>query len=295
MPVGYIERWADTVAIVNAYGPTECSVVATTGIKSDERGNKVNEDRASIGTAKGGRAWIIDSRNYNRLVPVGAVGELVIEGTVVARGYLNNEKTTAEVFVGNPEWAKNPGLSGVLYNQERMYRTGDLVRYNCDGTLCHLSRKDTQIKLNGQRIELGEIEYHCKESLPDGAQSAVELIVPTSRVARKALVVFFSLPTDDDERKRIRRETAATDELLLQMDDSIQHFAKNLEVSLAQALPTYMIPQLFVPVSKMPWLSSGKLDRKRLRESLQALSQEATAPYRLTTSGTKRSPREKVA
>ena len=290
MPVGYIERWADTVAIVNAYGPTECSVVATTGIKSDERGNKVNEDRASIGTAKGGRAWIIDSRNYNRLVPVGAVGELVIEGTVVARGYLNNEKTTAEVFVGNPEWAKNPGLSGVLYNQERMYRTGDLVRYNCDGTLCYLSRKDTQIKLNGQRIELGEIEYHCKESLPDGAQSAVELIVPTSRVARKALVVFFSLPTDDDERRRIRRETAATDELLLQMDDSIQHLAKNLEVSLAQALPTYMIPQLFVPVSKMPWLSSGKLDRKRLRESLQALSQEATAPYRLTTSGTKRSP-----
>lgn len=290
MPMGYLSKWADKVAIVNAYGPTECSVVAATGIKSDEQGNKINGDSASIGTAKGGRAWIIDSRNYNRLMPVGAIGELVIEGTVVARGYVNNEKKTAEVFVENPEWANNPGLSDILSRQERMYRTGDLVRYNCDGTLCYLSRKDTQIKLNGQRIELGEIEYHCKQILPDGAQSAVDLIVPSSRVATKALVVFFSLPTDDYKGKRGRRDTTAADELILRMDDSIRALAKNLELSLARALPTYMIPQLFVPVSEMPLSTSGKLDRKRLRESVQALSKEATAPYRLAALGTKRSP-----
>lgn len=290
MPVGYIAKWADTVAILNVYGPTECSVIATTSIKSDERGNKVNEDRANIGTAKGGRAWIVDPRNYNRLVPVGAVGELVFEGTVIARGYLNNEKKTAEVFVNNPEWAKTPGLSGLCNHQQRLYRTGDLVRYNCDGTLCYLSRKDTQIKLNGQRIELGEIEHHCKQNLPDGVQPAVDLVVLTNRVATKALAVFFSPPPDDAERKRIRSETAATNELLLPMNDSIRALAKNLELSLAQALPTYMIPQLFVPVLKMPWLTSGKLDRKRLREMVQALSKEARAPYRLATSGTKRSP-----
>lgn len=290
MPVGYIEKWADTVSILNVYGPTECSVIATTSTKSDEQGNRINDDRANIGTAKGGRAWIIDPHNYNRLVPVGAVGELVFEGIVVAREYLNNEKKTAEVFVRNPEWSASPGLSGLFCHPERMYRTGDLVRYNSDGTLCYLSRKDTQIKLNGQRIELGEIEYHCKQNLPDGAQPAVDLVVPTSRVATKALAVFFGLPTDDAERKASRSESAATDELLLPMNDSIRALAKDLEASLGQALPNYMIPQLFFPLSKMPWLTSGKLDRKRLREMVQALSKEATAPYRLATSGAKRSP-----
>jgi amino acid adenylation domain-containing protein/non-ribosomal peptide synthase protein (TIGR01720 family) len=290
MPVGYIEKWADTVSILNVYGPTEVTVIATTSTKSDEQGNKINDDRANIGTAKGGRAWIVDARNYDRLVPVGAVGELVFEGTVVARGYLNNEKKTAEVFVNNPEWAKKPGLTGMGIHQARMYRSGDLVRYNCDGTLYYLSRKDTQIKLNGQRIELGEIEYHCKQSLPNGSQPAVDLVVLTSRVSTKALAVFFSPPTDDADSKIISSEDPARNDLLLPMDDSIRALASNLEVSLAQALPTYMIPQLFVPVSKMPWLTSGKLDRKSLREMVQALSKEARAPYRLATCGKKRSP-----
>jgi acyl-CoA synthetase (AMP-forming)/AMP-acid ligase II/aryl carrier-like protein len=290
MPVGYIEKWADTVSILNVYGPTEVTVIATTSTKSDEQGNKINDDRANIGTAKGGRAWIVDARNYNRLVPVGAVGELVFEGTVVARGYLNNEKKTAEVFVNNPEWARKPGLSGMGIHQARMYRTGDLVRYNCDGTLCYLSRKDTQIKLNGQRIELGEIEYHCKQSLPIGAQPAVDLVVLTSRVATKALAVFFSPPRNDEDRNDISPEQTSKNQLLLPMDDSIRALASNLEVSLAQALPTYMIPQLFIPVSKMPWLTSGKLDRKSLREMVQALSKEDRAPYRLATCGKKRSP-----
>jgi amino acid adenylation domain-containing protein/non-ribosomal peptide synthase protein (TIGR01720 family) len=285
MPIGYIAKWADTVVVLNVYGPTETSVVATMSTKSDERGQKINEDPATIGTARGGRAWIVDPHNYNHLVPVGAVGELVVEGTIVARGYLNNDKKTAEAFVNNLEWAKSRGVSSLLNRQDRMYRTGDLVRYNSDGTLCYLSRKDAQIKLNGQRIELGEIEYHCKQNLPNGAQPAVELVMLNRAVAAKALAVFFSLPADEAERSP--SETTAMDELLLHMDDRIQAVAKTLEVSLAQALPTYMIPQLFVPVSKMPWLTSGKLDRKRLREMVQALSEGATAPYRLAISGAK--------
>jgi amino acid adenylation domain-containing protein/non-ribosomal peptide synthase protein (TIGR01720 family) len=290
MPVGYIEKWADSVSIVNAYGPTEVAVVATTSTKSDEQGNKINDDRANIGTAKGGRAWIVDARNYNRLVPVGAIGELLFEGTVVARGYLNNEKKTAEFFVNNPEWARKPGFSGTDIHQARMYRTGDLVRYNCDGTLCYLSRKDTQVKVNGQRIELSEIEYHCKQNLPIGSQPAVDLVVPTSRVATKALAVFFSPPKDDAHSKDMSSEKTTKNQLLLPMDDSIRALASDLEVSLAQALPTYMIPQLFIPVSRMPWLTSGKLDRKSLREMVQALSKEDRAPYRLATCGKKRNP-----
>ncbi|OCL14025.1 nonribosomal peptide synthase [Glonium stellatum] len=286
MSAGHINKWGKRCTLVNAYGPTECSVIATTSTKVDENGRELNSDRFNIGTAVGGRAWIVDHRNYNRLVPLGAVGELVIEGRLVARGYLNNEKKTSEVFVEHPEWTRHPGFSKAFYYHERMYRTGDLVRYNSDGSICYISRKDTQIKLNGQRIELGEIEYQCRQYLPDQAQAAVDLVIPTSRVATKALAVFFSLSTNDYEGQLASSE----DELLLPMDDTIRLTAQTLESSLASVLPTYMVPQLFVPVSKMPWMSSGKLDRRKLRQLVEKLSKEATSDYRLSASVSKRNP-----
>jgi amino acid adenylation domain-containing protein len=159
MSSGHIAKWKGKICLVNAYGPSETAVIASTSTKVDEDGNEVNSDTSNIGTAVGGRNWIVDPRNYNKLVPVGCIGELVVEGHIVARGYLNNEQKSAQAFVSHPDW-----LDGVK-DQGRMYRTGDLVRYNSDGTLSFLARKDTQIKLNGQRIELGEIEHHVKANM----------------------------------------------------------------------------------------------------------------------------------
>ena len=203
-----------------------------------------------------------------------------MEGHIVARGYLNNEPKTAQAFVSHPDW---------LPNSERMYRTGDLVRWNTDGSLSFVARKDTQIKLNGQRIELGEIEHHVKEHLPEDSQSAVELVSPMSRVATKALAVFFYLPntpqaTNDNE------EILSEDEILLPMSKIARRVAKNLDSSLAGVLPTYMIPSFYVPVVRMPWTSSGKLDRNRLRSIVATLPKESTAPYRLASNESKSTP-----
>lgn len=129
MSSGHLAKWKGRCCLVNAYGPSETSVIASASIKVDEDGNELNTDSSNIGRAVGGRSWVVDSRDYNKLVPVGGVGELVIEGTIVARGYLNNEQKTAEAFIINPPW-----LSAVE-PRERIYRTGDLVRYNSDGTL----------------------------------------------------------------------------------------------------------------------------------------------------------------
>jgi len=74
-------------------------------------------------------------------MPLGAIGELVIEGRIVARGYLNNIEKTASAFITNPSFLN------IMDPSERIYRTGDLVRYNSDGTLSFVARKDTQIKL----------------------------------------------------------------------------------------------------------------------------------------------------
>lgn len=228
-------------------------------------------------------------------MPIGSVGELVIEGYTAARGYLGDEVKTAKVFIQNPDWTTSiPSLEG-SFRTARMYKSGDLVRYNSNGSISYIGRKDTQIKLNGQRIELGEIEYHVKSKFPEGVQSAVELVAPASRSSAKALAVFFSI--DDSVRSTLAdhiqpasSELPAADELLLPMDDTLRELCKSVENALAGVLPSYMIPSIFIPISKMPWTTASKLDRNRLKNLVSNLTKEAMGPFRLNIAMNKRKP-----
>ncbi|TAQ85918.1 hypothetical protein B7494_g5755 [Chlorociboria aeruginascens] len=281
MATGHIAKWKKgNVCLVNAYGPSEASVVTNVSIKVDEEGNEINTDPARIGHAVGGRSWVVDPRDYNKLMPVGCIGELVIEGRIVARGYLNNEQKTAEAFIKKPTWLE------AVVQKERLYRTGDLVRYNSDGSLNFVARKDTQIKLNGQRLELGEIEYQVKGNLPENYEAAVDLVSPQSRIATKALAVFFCPQINLDTTTE--PDIKPVDKILMPMSERVRIVAKNLDSSLARVLPAYMIPSFYIPVTKMPWTTSGKLDRGRLRNIVQMLSKEGTAPYRLASAINKR-------
>ena len=285
MAAGHISRWGTQCALVNAYGPTECSVVATTSTKVDESRRMCNTDRSNIGTAVGGRVWVVDLQNPDHLVPVGAVGELVVEGRLVARGYLNNKEQTDKAFIQSPAWTRNSAFPDSMWrHQDRMYRTGDLVRYNSDGSIAYIARKDTQVKLNGRRIELGEIEFHCRAGLPDGARAVVVVVSlqQNTRATAKSLAVFFSLPNGGD---------AAPNFSLLPLGESLRKPALDLEAHLSRHLPAFMVPQLFVPISTMPWTSAGKLDRKRLLQALEEATQQAITSYRLSTAAaTRRGP-----
>lgn len=142
------------------------------------------------------------------------------------------------------------------------------------------------MKLNGQRIELGEIEHHVKTILPQDYQSAVELVAPMSNRSTKALAAFFSSATNNSSSDVEDERISGFDDILLSMSEGARALAKNLDSSLASVLPTYMIPSFYIPVTKMPWTSSGKLDRSRLRNIVQSLPKEVTNPYRLATSET---------
>ncbi|EUC31159.1 hypothetical protein COCCADRAFT_6918 [Bipolaris zeicola 26-R-13] len=295
LPGHILKKWGTSTCFINAYGPTECAVVAATAYKSTLDHKLIASEPGTIGTGSGCRLWIVHPRNHDKLMPVGTVGELVIEGPTVARGYLNEEEKTRKAFITNPLWTATIAARDGAFETVRMYKTGDLVRYNSDGSVSYVGRKDTQIKLNGQRVELGEIEYHVSQNLPENVQSAVELIAPSTRSSAKALAVFFSLvqPCIVEEEQDLQHATAGdtgSDELLLPLDDQLRDICKNAENGLAGSLPTYMIPSIFIPVKKMPWTSAGKLDRNRLRVSVQDLSREALAMYRLSSMANKKQP-----
>ncbi|MEG4045088.1 amino acid adenylation domain-containing protein [Microcoleus sp. Pol17_C1] len=131
--------------LVNNYGPTENTVVTTSGyIPATEQTDIAPTIGRPIANTQ---IYILDK--YLQPVAIGVVGELYIGGNGLARGYLNRPDLTAQSFIVNP-FKPNSG--------ERLYKTGDLVRYRGDRNLEFLGRIDEQVKIRGFRIELGEIE-----------------------------------------------------------------------------------------------------------------------------------------
>ncbi|KAL4865220.1 hypothetical protein BDV12DRAFT_200342 [Aspergillus spectabilis] len=271
-----IARWADR-RFFNAYGPSEATIIATARLKVDENGERLDDDSNCIGTAVSGRAWIVDPYNCNRLLPVGAVGELVLEGHNIARGYLNNDKKTKEVFITQPRWCRTAGLRDVFRRTERMYRTGDLVHYKSDGNMCFISRMDTQVKLNGQRIELGEIEQQCTMLSPAGTQAAVEIVTPETRTVGKVLAAFFTVDGQNGQNEKLKDGVSSG--MLLPHSDYTQRVTEKLHRSLVKVLPQLMIPKLYFSVRYLPLGPTGKLDRKGLQSMVQSLSKEQLKPY----------------
>ncbi|MFE3643399.1 non-ribosomal peptide synthetase [Streptomyces sp. NPDC059169] len=127
---------------LNLYGPTECTVDAST--------TSITGPAPHLGEPLPGvRAHLLD----DRLAPVtvvGAVGELYLAGPGLAHGYPGHPGLTAGRFVADP-FAPEPGA--------RMYRTGDLARRTAEGLLEYVGRVDRQVKLRGFRIEPGEVEH----------------------------------------------------------------------------------------------------------------------------------------
>ncbi|KAF2830389.1 hypothetical protein CC86DRAFT_315625 [Ophiobolus disseminans] len=245
--------WGQRTRVVNAYGPSEATVGAT--INADVGAKPY----ITMGKAKGCALWLTEPSDHNKLVPIGAVGELLIEGPIVGNGYLKNPEKTKEVFIEDPEFLlqgskSTPGRHG------RIYKTGDLVRYDPDGAgeVIFVGRQDQQVKLRGQRIELAEIEYNMQKHLPSDCQLATEVIKPSGS-GEPTLVAFLV-----EQKKNGMRHLDGN--IFGSFSNKFQEALQNMTKQLFHDLPGYMVPSAYIPLWKMPLLVSCKTDRKRLRE-----------------------------
>ncbi|MDR2098017.1 MAG: amino acid adenylation domain-containing protein [Spirochaetaceae bacterium] len=171
VPLGY--------KVYNAYGCTECGVIAMGEVKP-------GESRITAGTpVDNADIYLVDEGG--NLVRRGEKGELCVSGSLVSAGYLNLDKKTSEVFIPNP-FSTEPGY-------ERLYRTGDLARITEDGKVEIIGRADFQIKIRGYRIEPGEIDA-CIRRYPGVLESVT--VAVENKAGLKHLVTYIAAETRID-------------------------------------------------------------------------------------------------
>jgi len=226
-------------ALINNYGPTEATVVATFGRVFP---NSRPDGPPSIGRPiDNTQIYLLDE--HLRQVPIGEPGELYIGGAGLARGYLNRSELTNERFIPHP-LSIGPGAL--------LYKTGDLARYLPDGQIAFLGRADHQIKIRGYRIEPDEI---------------ISLLNEHPAIQTSLVVALEDVPGD-------KRLVA-----YLVLVPGAHITLSSLREFLGIHLPDYMIPAAFVQLEALPITPNGKVDRAALHapDAANTLRDEAIA------------------
>ncbi|MEP7342690.1 MAG: amino acid adenylation domain-containing protein [Acidobacteriota bacterium] len=221
-----LAAWAKfDLPLIVVFGLTETAITST--IHRYFAGERQEEmERPSIGKPiDNTQTYILDC--HLEPVPAGVTGELYIGGVGLARGYQRQPATTADRFIPHP-FTGSPG--------ERLYRTGDLARYFDDGRIEFLGRADQQMKIRGFRIEPAEIE---------AALSAHPAV-------RECAVTAHAFPGADNRL------------VAYVVCESAAPATDKLRMYLAERVPGYMIPSIFIFLDALPSTSNGKLDRNAL-------------------------------
>ena len=210
--------------LVNNYGPTECSVVATSGaITPDGHDSTLPPIGRPIAN---NMVYILDEQKLP--VPSGTVGEIYIAGAGLARGYRNRPDLTAEKFISDPFSAERGG---------RLYKTGDLARLIPEGQIAFVGRVDEQINIRGFRIEPNEIVCALNQH----------------PLVRESLVLARE---DSSEDKRLVA--------YLVLEPGCAVTSNTLRGYLRRCLPEYMLPNAFIRLQTFPVTPNGKIDREAL-------------------------------
>ena len=214
----------DKVRWINAYGPAECGPIATAF--EPEPARPWPEDRDPPIGRPVGDATVRVVDGAGRSIATGAIGELLIGGPGLARGYLGRPDLTAERFVLDPD-----------RDGARCYRTGDRVRVRDDGDLEYAGRVDGQVKVRGFRVEPEEVE----SALARHPQVAGVAVASRQVHPGPQQLIAYVVPAAGSDPS-----------------------ASELRRFLAETLPPQMLPSTFVSLAVLPLNPNGKVDREAL-------------------------------
>lgn len=270
-----VEAWQSHVRLINVYGPAECSVSSTVCTILSPA------NAANIGHAIVGSNWIVDPSDHERLRPIGAVGELLIGGPHLGQGYINEPAKTRATFAPAPSWLSKYFGQQHSSDDARLYCTGDLVQHEPDGSLRYIGRKDTQVKLRGQRVELSEVEHHVRECFPPGTTIHAEVAgIDEDHSAAKSLIAYV---TDPIFHHLEDRESGYNGSMFVKASAKLGHDVSIARKMLEQSVPDYMIPTIFLSTPHLPLATSGKVDRRALREAVSRMSREDLKKYAINS------------
>ncbi|KAL2148967.1 hypothetical protein VTH82DRAFT_1653, partial [Thermothelomyces myriococcoides] len=271
-----IEKWTPVLdRFIIGYGSAEtCINCAKNEFSVETKAKKPWKE--SLGHAIGGRMLIADRFDSDRLAPIGAVGEIIVEGPILAQGYLNDEAKTAKSFIQNPAWVRKAHFYPAAPNR-RFYRTGDLGRQAMDGSISFVGRADFQVKIRGQRMELDEVRLHVVKAFPQAVDVHVDVICPANE---KVLAAFLSFGATGSNQDGIQ---------IYPVDQELADAIRKAKETLRGCLPVAAVPAFFIPVVSFPYLVSGKVNRRQLLEfanksSIKQLSSYSRPNPQATTS-----------
>ncbi|TGJ84348.1 hypothetical protein E0Z10_g4431 [Xylaria hypoxylon] len=257
LPKDLVNKWENSATkLVNQYGMGEVAICCALNTNIDPVGG------AKVGRPSTGTIWLVDPSSPNKLMPIGAVGEIMVEGPHLSRGYLDDtatRRTEAGFLKAIPPW-----LAKMHPNRThtRIYRSGDLGRLNHDGIITYLGRKDTILKLDGCRIDALEVEHQAKKCLSDNDNIVVDLLGIINGQDEPSLTALIYLDDHPDSTP------PAPNAVPLLKDATTDSFAREkieeIQDSIAQSLPHYMMPTTFVLMSWLPRTASKKVDRKKI-------------------------------
>ncbi|KAF4628898.1 hypothetical protein G7Y89_g9253 [Cudoniella acicularis] len=250
-----VDEWADQVHVIQVYGPTECCMVSTMHDLPSSRAHP-----ATIGLPFNCACWIVRPGAAEELLPIGAIGELLIQGPTVFREYLANPALTCACIAERPPWLPVRAAA----ESRRLYKTGDLVCYNSDGTLSYVGRKNTQVKVRGQRVELAGIEHLL---LADPSVVHAVVVLPQRGPWKRRLVTVLSFD---------QHATGVESKALCLVADqaSARRESGRIRDALARQLPPYMISEGWLVVEQIPTTASGKAGRRLIESWLESLDDD---------------------
>ena len=243
-----IDAWApnQNVALINAYGPTEMSIGCCAAVVTPDSSIR------NVGRPFGKTTAHVLVLGSTRHTMRGVSGELCLTGDLVANGYHNR-----------------PDAGGFVdFHGSKMYRTGDRVRLMADNSLEILGREDDQTKVRGQRLEMGEVSEVIRtfiaKRLDVNAIEVATLVAQHPSLSKPQLVSFIVLDSSSSKVQGLPEILNSSD-----ADD----ISEQAHAHCQNVLPSYMIPDLVIPITKMPLApASGKADGKRLKTLFSDMS-----------------------